>query len=395
MVRWIAWTLGLCLWTAAALAQPPTVSPDFPLPGAGAYGGGPVGAGVPGAGGGRVVAPQSRQPDTVRTWSPDTSPAHSPHSPNTAPTWTSATTVPSASGTPGGVEYIAPAARVNTDPVAPQPQPSYLDLDSYLGPQMATEGVSEEWTWQLLPSSLIYKSYLAGLKESRFASQHVNIDGLGWMWDAVLGTRVGLLRFGDHDPVRPNGFQIDAEGAAQVRLDVTDDVNVRSADFRGGLPLTYGVGRWRTKLAYYHLSSHLGDEFLLANPTYPRLNYSRDCLVLGETVFLTERLRIYAEMAWAFHNDVCKPWEFQFGLDYAPVAPTGFSGAPFFAINCHLRQELNYSGNLVVETGWAWVSDEDGRLLRLGLLYMNGLSSQYSFYQQFEQQIGAGVWYDF
>ncbi|MFM7844538.1 MAG: hypothetical protein ACKPEY_09935, partial [Planctomycetota bacterium] len=51
----------------------------------------------------------------------------------------------------------------------------------------------DAWSWQLLPSSLIYKSYLAGLKESRLASQHTYIKDQGWTWDAVLGARIGLL----------------------------------------------------------------------------------------------------------------------------------------------------------------------------------------------------------
>lgn len=285
--------------------------------------------------------------------------------------------------------FAGPPAPAANEP----PGSSYLDLDSYLDDgRGAYDG---EWTWQLLPSSLIYKSYLAGLKESRLASQHVNISGDGWLWDAVLGGRVGLLRYGDRDPVLPNGWQIDAEGSAQVRLDITNDVNVRAVDFRGGLPITYGAGRFRTKFGYYHLSSHLGDEFLLENPGYPRLNYSRDCFVLGETFFITERLRIYGEMAWAFHSDVAKPWEFQFGVDYAPIAPTGFSGEPFFAANGHIRQELDYSGHFTLQTGWAWVSDENGRLLRVGFQYVNGMSTQYSFYSQFEQQVGMGLWYDY
>ena len=79
----------------------------------------------------------------------------------------------------------------------------------------------------------------------------------------------------------------------------------------------------------------------------------------------------------------------------APNEPTGFRGAPFFAINGHLRQELNYSGNLVVETGWCWVADENARLLRIGLIYFNGHSNQFSFYANYEQQIGMAVWYDF
>ncbi len=157
------------------------------------------------------------------------------------------------------------------------------------------------WHWQLLPNDLIYKSYLAGVKEARSGTMLTHIQSDGWLWEGVLGTRVGLLRYGDHDPVLPQGFQIDAEGAANVRLDVEDDVNVRSTDYRVGVPFTYGFGSHQTKLAYYHLSSHLGDEFVLGNPDFDRLNWSRDAFVLGHSIYLTETLRMYAEAGWAFH----------------------------------------------------------------------------------------------
>jgi hypothetical protein len=31
----------------------------------------------------------------------------------------------------------------------------------------------------------------------------------------------------------------------------------------------------------------------------------------------------------------------------------------------------------------------------MGAHYYNGLSDQYAFFRNFEQQIGAGIWYDF
>jgi hypothetical protein len=253
----------------------------------------------------------------------------------------------------------------------------------------------EPWDWTLLPTSLIYRSYLAGVKESRFSSQHIYNQGDGWLWDATLGARVGLLRYGDRDPQLPHGWQIDAEGSAQARLDVPSDVDVRSVDFRAGFLLTRGVGPWQTKFGYYHLSSHLGDEFLLRDPDYPRLNYSRDALVLGQAYQVTEQVRVYGEVTWAFQSNVAEPWEFQVGVDVAPPVPTGIMGAPFFAISGYLRQEVHYGGNLVVQTGWAWRGDEAGRLFRIGMQYYNGKSCQFSFYNQFEQHLGLGVWYDF
>jgi len=171
-------------------------------------------------------------------------------------------------------------------------------------------------------------------------------------------------------------------------------VDVVGVDFRAGMPVTFGVGRHRTKLAYYHLSSHVGDEFLLKHPGFPRLNYSRDVLVLAHSVYVTPTTRLYAEAGWAFRSDVGKPWEFQFGVDCAPPGPTGFRGAPFLALNVLLREEVNYGGGFTTQTGWAWRNDS-GRLFRMGLHYYNGESDQFSFFDEHEQQIGFGVWYDY
>lgn len=275
-------------------------------------------------------------------------------------------------------------------------QQPYFDMDQYLDSYPGGNYVSTEaWDWVLLPTGIIYKSYLAGAKESRFSAHIIHEKNHYALWDATLGTRVGLLRYGNADPINPEGFQIDAEGSAQVRLDIRNNVDVQGVDFRGGVPLTYGIGPHRFKFAYYHLSSHLGDEFLLKNPGYPRLNFARDTFVLGYSYYWSQNLRFYAETGWAFYTDVSEPWEFQFGMDWAPTQPTGIQGAPFFAINGHLRQELNFGGNLNVETGWAWMGPQNSHLLRMGFLYYNGASNQFSYYKKYEQQFGAGVWYDF
>jgi hypothetical protein len=125
------------------------------------------------------------------------------------------------------------------------------------------------------------------------------------------------------------------------------------------------------------------------------VNFVRDALSLGYAYFLSENLRVYGELGWAFRDDVSKEWDMMFGVEYAPARPTGVRGAPFFAVHGHLREELNYGGNLVVQAGWAWRADRSSHLLRTGLHYYNGASDQYSFYRSFEQQIGAGVWYDY
>jgi hypothetical protein len=194
---------------------------------------------------------------------------------------------------------------------------------------------------------------------------------------------------------RPVGWQLDIEGAGMPRLDLEEDNDLVSADFRFGIPLTYGNDYYQVKLAYYHLSSHLGDEFLLDNTGFPRLNYSRDVLVWGHSIYPHENLRLYAEAGWALNSDVSEPWEFQFGVDYSPAYTTGLRGAPFVALNGAMREEVDFGGNVVVQAGWAWRGCPQGGLFRTGFQYYQGKSDQFSFFDFNESKAGVGIWYDY
>lgn len=272
---------------------------------------------------------------------------------------------------------------------------SYIVLPSNEAADYFDGIYNDSYALWVLPEGLIYRSYLAGLKEPRFAAHIVSLRNDSTVFDANLGSRVSLLRWGTPDPLHPSGIELVAEGSAQVRLDIPEDVDVRSVDFRGGVLLCWGDPRTQWKAGYYHLSSHLGDEFLLKNPGFTRLNYAKDVLIVGYSIYPLTNLRFYAETGWAFYEQISQQWEFQFGVEYAPMYPTGLQGAPFFAFNVHLREEVNYGGNIVAEAGWAWRSDVGSPLLRLGALYYNGESSQYSFYDDYEEQIGLGLWYDY
>ncbi|MBX7166875.1 MAG: DUF1207 domain-containing protein [Pirellulales bacterium] len=275
-------------------------------------------------------------------------------------------------------------------PASP-PEPQLAPATHYFEPAAA----EEPWTSQVLPVGLIYRSYLAGTKEPRLAVQWFHEKDYGPYWDVTLGGRAGLWRYGTTDPAHPEGVQLDIEGAAFPRLDLDEERDLVAADFRGGFPLTYGRGPWQFKLAYYHLSAHLGDEFLLKNPGYTRINYSRDVVVYGTAFRPNNNWRFYGEAGWSFYEDVAEQWEFQFGAEYSPGQPSGLRGAPFMATNVHLHEEINYSGRFTFQAGWQWRGDGPGHLLRLGLHYLNGMSPQYELLGQNEEQIGAGLWFDF
>lgn len=254
----------------------------------------------------------------------------------------------------------------------------------------------EPWTWKVLPDGLLYRSYAAGVKEPRFSSTYLYDSERGWYWDNTLGGRVGVFRYGTPGAVHAAGWQLDMEGAVFARLTPKEKDDLDASDYRFGVPITWSDGSLSTKFGYYHISAHLGDEFLLKNPDYPRLNYVRDALLWGVSKEVTPETRVYGEAGWAFSTSGgAKPWEFHFGSEYARRSEDERRAVPFAAIHANLREEFNYDGNLNLLAGWQWLGHESGRAFRVALQYFRGKSSQYSFYEQRDRMVGGGLWFEY
>ena len=249
---------------------------------------------------------------------------------------------------------------------------------------------------QFLPNGLLYKPYLAGEKEPRFAAVWLYEKGRGWIWETAMGGRFGLLRYGTAGTQFPQGWQLDLEGAAFPRIDPIEGSEMDAVDFRAGWLLTWRDGPVAVKAGYYHISSHVGDEFLLRNPTFPRIEYVRDSLITGVTYDLNEVVTAYGEIGYSIgHIGGAEPLELQFGLQYSPAVSNGWCGSPFAAINGHLREDFNFGGNINIVAGRQWRGPESDHLFRIGFMYFNGHSLQYQFFSKHEELLGAGIWYDF
>jgi hypothetical protein len=261
----------------------------------------------------------------------------------------------------------------------------------------STAVVSRSNEWHVLPGTLLYHSYLAGEKEPRIGLSVLSDSKRGWLWESALGGRVGILRRGDLGLYPANAWQIDLEGVALARVDpVMESAPLQATDYRVGLQWTRRTGPIAYKAGYYHISSHAGDEFLLLNPGFKRINYVRDSLVFGVTRDVIRDVQVYGEFGYALSADGgAEPLEFQFGAQYLPIRDTGLRGAPFAAVNVHLRQEVDFGGGINMMAGWRWRNPETGRLLRVGLQYYNGKSIQYEFFDQSQQLFGYGIWFDY
>lgn len=251
-----------------------------------------------------------------------------------------------------------------------------------------------DWRWTFLPQGYLYRTYLASAAEPRMAVRVIEEAEHGTLVDSSIAGRIGFVRFGARD--RLEGWQLDLIGGVNLRQDPDTDLDMEATDYRFDIPLTYRNGPHAFKLGYYHVSAHVGDEYLARNMTLERYNYVRDVFNLGYSYFPTPELRLYGEVGWGFNVDVSEPMELQFGADYGPACGTRIYGAPFAAINVHLKEELDFGGNVAIQAGWAWRGEAiTAGTLRTGLYYYDGGSSQFAFYDTHETQVGWGLWYDY
>ncbi|MEI7701958.1 MAG: DUF1207 domain-containing protein [Planctomycetia bacterium] len=263
--------------------------------------------------------------------------------------------------------------------------------------QLFRNPAPQEDSWQVLPTGLLYRTYLAGPKEPRLqylslydTKNHRRVS------DATLGGRVGLLRKGSGNPNDLDGFQLDIDGAVFARvLPNEPSTMLEGSDYRVGLAGTWRQDRLAWKFGYCHISSHIGDEFLLAYPTTVRKNYVRDSVIAGISYDMLTASRVYAEVGYALGiSGGAEPMEMQLGTEWTPTAK-GRRGAPFAAFNAQFREEQGSNAGLNMGTGWGWEGTQTRHRVRVGANYYNGPALQYSFADRRENLVGGGIWLDF
>lgn len=258
----------------------------------------------------------------------------------------------------------------------------------------------EAWSWQWLPLGILYRSYFASNRESRIGAEiiHESKEDFNY-WDPTLGGRFGIVRYGNTNRLYPEGFQIDLECAVLARLTVDHKRDVWGSDYRVGIPLTYRSGNFEWKFGYYHISSHMGDEWMVEHYEETgelyRINYVRDCIMFGMAYRPDANWRFFVGGDFAAGTDGgAKPWIFELGCEYSPMMLPNFAGSPFLALYLRWKEENDYDTYVAFETGWQWKTLYQSTF-RGGLYLMSGDADQYQFYNRRENQVGFGVWYDF
>jgi hypothetical protein len=163
------------------------------------------------------------------------------------------------------------------------------------------------------------------------------IDVLPWHGDFQIGIEAGVWSV----------FNVDVRGYNPNRG--TELVNT---DYYVGIPLTYAINKWSFRFRIYHVSSHLGDEFLVNHPLYVtnasipgaepvRKNPSFEAIDFFTSYQIADFLRLYLGPGVILHSDDSFPMKtlyVEYGLEtrflglkmyYHRLYGTFFAGANF------------------------------------------------------------------
>lgn len=144
-------------------------------------------------------------------------------------------------------------------------------------------------------------------------------------------------------PFKGGELQIDVQGAMwAIFATFEEECPLINTDYFVGVPITYSSGCWSFRLRGYHISCHLGDEFLLLNPYIDRKNPSAESIDFITSYDYGNSFRFYGGLGGSVHEDEsfkCGRFFGQFGLEWRPhlfkrcSTRNRLYAVPLFAVN--------------------------------------------------------------
>ena len=245
-----------------------------------------------------------------------------------------------------------------------------------------------------LPEQVLFAPLIADPRQPRFS--------LSYQRYAISGQKFAAanVAFGEYFGLAadflglPGNSQIGLQGAVFALFNLsTPSSDLINADYWIGIPLTYRDGPWSFLARVYHQSSHLGDEFVLDNPTVARVNLSYE-EVITLISYEWEKLRIYGGGGYIIHSEprLARP-HWQVGTEF--VQPHVVQGLDFIAaLDAQSSRELGWAKSFSLQAGFQF-KHRGNRRIRLMIEHFDGHSPNGQFFQERLRYNGIGLYFRF
>ena len=211
-----------------------------------------------------------------------------------------------------------------------------------------------------------------------------------------LGARIPFFNLDTAPLAGDKKWQFEVQAAAFSIFDMdgksTDLINT---DFQVAAALSWREGDTSAMTRIFHQSSHLGDEFLLANPAVKRMNLILNGVDVIYSLEYLDAYRLYGGTGFLFDTnpDSFDPWHIRYGLEYQ--SPRSFVAhwiRPIAAVDCQQGDETGWDLSLSLVGGVQLENPQRPiRQMRILLEYFNGNSPDGQFYPDTIEHLGVGL----
>ena len=289
---------------------------------------------------------------------------------------------------PSVAPSASPGTRSSVRGDVPEGTPASVEA-----PPAATSEYQIGW----LPGGILFKPLIADPRWPHFSAAYQ------YYINNPQFENVAAVSFGETFTIYRNRFQdVLWELGIQAGVFAFFNLDAESKDLINADYLAAAVAgfRWKDLSALariYHQSSHLGDEFLLANSSVQRVNLSYEGADLRLSFEFWPGLRIYGGGGGIFDQEPSdlKPWYAQGGIEFRSPWPAGARIRPVFGVDVQTRQQNDWSVDLSARAGVEFLGALYGRNVQLLLEYFRGHSPNGQFYQDKIDYIGLGEHFHF
>jgi hypothetical protein len=250
---------------------------------------------------------------------------------------------------------------------------------------------------ETLPSGVIYDSPIADPKWPKFSvgyQKHFRNTYGKDIFKLSFGENLALLRYRTPKLTYELGVQAGLFGLMNFSSSPSKLIN---SDYFVGLGFSVVYDKsWQNLFQFSHLSSHLGDELLVSDPSYlkKRVNLSYEA-IKWYTAYRFNSLRPYLGFGYLIDRDPSdmKPFTLEAGLDYISASKILWDKARYvFGIHTFFWEENKFKPSLNISTGIqldnpVW----KGRYIQVLLDFSHGNSRHGQFYKKKESYVGLSI----
>ncbi len=262
-----------------------------------------------------------------------------------------------------------------------------------------------DYTGIWLPqSTILFPAQVANPRQLSFSVGHRLRDF------ACGGKNGSVVTFGDQFPLYrwaniwkwKGDLQLEVEaGVFAVFNQDHSSSRLQNADYYAGIPLSYAVGPWAFRARLYHISSHLGDEYMHHHRHKRRKNKSFEAVDFFTCYQITNGISVNGGPGVVVHSDSqmrVKPLYAEYGMEVRAFRHnfTQLFGQPFLSMYFRNYQDTNFDMDSSYALGYEWGKIQGyGRKIRLFVEYHDGFSCEGQFSKRRTNYFGLRLSYGF